>query len=47
MDPVGFGLRYRAMHADEQEWEDWKAAYPDAGIRADVQVTLEGSGLID
>lgn len=46
VDPLGFGLRYRAMHPGEQSWTEWQRLYPDIPIQVKVKLKLEGTGLI-
>ncbi|MFC0213991.1 Ger(x)C family spore germination protein [Paenibacillus chartarius] len=47
VDPVGFGLRYRAMHYEgEKEWERWKELYPKAKFDVQVDFTMLSSGVI-
>jgi spore germination protein KC len=48
VDPVGFGLRYRAMSfQNDQEWERWKEMYPRLGFQAEIDVSLESSGTLE
>lgn len=45
VDPLGFGLNYRAKYAgyDHEEWMD---RYPQADIEIDIKVKLIGIGLV-
>ncbi|MFB9326004.1 Ger(x)C family spore germination protein [Paenibacillus aurantiacus] len=46
VDPFGFGLRYRATHAgNEQTWKDWQKIYPQLEFDVKVDVHVEGTGL--
>ncbi|GED25369.1 hypothetical protein BAG01nite_14710 [Brevibacillus agri] len=45
VDPIGFGLRYRATHYErEKDWERWKAIYPRLDWQIKVNIDLVGSG---
>jgi spore germination protein KC len=44
LDPLGFGLLYRAKHSYEDEWERWQEIYPDAKFKVNVTFTIQGSG---
>ncbi|PYI56891.1 Ger(x)C family spore germination protein [Paenibacillus flagellatus] len=47
VDPLGFGLLYRATHyKGEPDWEDWLKLYPKLQFQVNVQLRLEGTGLI-
>ncbi|MDR6879344.1 Ger(x)C family spore germination protein [Bacillus sp. 3255] len=47
LDPIGFGLRYRAMgHISDQDWEQWTALYPSIPMNVNVQLKILGSGVI-
>ncbi|WCK56534.1 Ger(x)C family spore germination protein [Aneurinibacillus sp. Ricciae_BoGa-3] len=46
VDPVGFGLRYRARHSDPNKWERWQQLYPQADFRVNANVRLETTGLL-
>lgn len=46
VDPLGFGLRYRAMHAGEGSWENWQRIYPQIPFLVKVKFKIEGTGLI-
>jgi len=47
VDPVGFGVRYRATrHAPDTEWEDWQRIYPHIQFHVRVKVELKGTGII-
>lgn len=46
VDPFGFGLRYRATHAgNEQTWQTWQKIYPELTFDVKVDVHVEGTGL--
>ncbi|MHA7964291.1 Ger(x)C family spore germination protein [Paenibacillus sp. CAU 1782] len=46
VDPLGFGLRYLAMHSGDQNWERWQQLYPEASFQVNVRLIIEGTGLI-
>lgn len=46
VDPMGFGLRYRATHPGDQAWKDWQSIYPELEFAVDASITIEGTGLI-
>ncbi|MEC2074940.1 Ger(x)C family spore germination protein [Metabacillus fastidiosus] len=46
LDPIGFGLSYRATHFNENDWEEWLAIYPDIDFNIDVDIKIEGTGLL-
>lgn len=48
LDPIGFGLRYRAMgYTSEEDWERWQDMYPDMKMEFDVKVKLFSTGLVN
>lgn len=48
IDPIGFGLRYRATHysKDDTNWKEWLSLYPEAEFQINTKITVEGTGLI-
>jgi spore germination protein KC len=46
VDPMGFGLRYRATHPGKGAWEEWKSIYPNAKFNVRANIKIEGTGLI-
>ncbi|WP_270164729.1 Ger(x)C family spore germination protein [Paenibacillus sp. SYP-B4298] len=48
VDPIGFGLRYRATHysGDGSSWKEWLSLYPEAEFKVNTKITVEGTGLI-
>ncbi|WP_028561895.1 Ger(x)C family spore germination protein [Paenibacillus pinihumi] len=48
VDPVGFGIRYRATHysGGDKTWQDWQRMYPNIDFDVQTHVTIEGTGLI-
>lgn len=47
VDPIGFGLRYRALgHVSDKEWEEWLASYPNLKFEVTVKVKIMSSGVI-
>ncbi|QHS23853.1 Ger(x)C family spore germination protein [Virgibacillus sp. MSP4-1] len=49
MDPIGFGLRYRATRSgtENEKWKAWKSLYPDASINVQVHADITGTGIIE
>ncbi|QDP41767.1 Ger(x)C family spore germination protein [Radiobacillus deserti] len=47
LDPVGFGLKYRAQSFSDNDWEEWKRLYPEIPIHVEVKFTIQGTGVID
>ncbi|MFC4102775.1 Ger(x)C family spore germination protein [Paenibacillus xanthanilyticus] len=46
IDPFGFGLKYRATHAgNDQTWKNWQKIYPELEFDVKVNVHVEGTGL--
>jgi spore germination protein KC len=48
LDPVGFGLKYRAMnHKSEEEWEEWQERiYPNLQFDLKVNMKIYSTGVI-
>jgi spore germination protein KC len=48
LDPVGFGLRYRAQHTGNPDdvWKNWKQLYPQAEFEVQAKVTLFSTGTL-
>ncbi|RIX50071.1 Ger(x)C family spore germination protein [Paenibacillus nanensis] len=47
VDPVGFGLRYRAMgYISEEDWEAWQTLYPRAKFDVRVHIKIIDTGVI-
>jgi spore germination protein KC len=48
LDPIGFGLLYRANHWDEhaKEVRDWKRLYPKATFDVSTRVDLQSTGTV-
>ncbi|MBM7564855.1 Ger(x)C family spore germination protein [Paenibacillus sacheonensis] len=45
VDPVGFGLRYRATrYQRDKDWTAWEAMYPKLTFHAKVQIRIKSSG---
>ena len=48
VDPIGFGLKYRARHFNNQsEWQEWEQLYPALDFKVKVHVKLRGTGVIE
>lgn len=46
LDPIGFGLQYRASSFEKNDWEQWKEIYPTVEFDVDVEITIQGTGLL-
>ncbi|WP_078546931.1 Ger(x)C family spore germination protein [Litchfieldia alkalitelluris] len=48
VDPLGFGLRYRATHSGEEsaKYKKWLELYPKLQINVNVEAKIEGTGII-
>ncbi|MGO4543202.1 Ger(x)C family spore germination protein [Paenibacillus sp. 2TAB23] len=46
VDPIGFGLRYRANHPGKDVWKEWKSIYPNIAFKVNADIRIEGTGLI-
>ncbi|QOR67200.1 Ger(x)C family spore germination protein [Cytobacillus suaedae] len=46
VDPIGFGLRYRATHYNKDDWEQWVSMYPKVEFDVKVEIMLQGTGLL-
>ncbi|MFD1957624.1 Ger(x)C family spore germination protein [Paenibacillus thailandensis] len=47
VDPIGFGLNYRANHPGNQAFEEWKKIYPKLKFEIKCDIKIEGTGLIE
>ncbi|MEH7415253.1 Ger(x)C family spore germination protein [Neobacillus drentensis] len=47
LDPIGFGLRYRSRHFNEDDWEQWKSMYSNVVFKVESKVQIEDTGLIE
>ncbi|WP_336989868.1 Ger(x)C family spore germination protein [Bacillus infantis] len=47
LDPMGFGLAYRASRFEEDEWEKWKGIYPEISIKVKADSKIMGTGIIE
>ncbi|WP_286231696.1 Ger(x)C family spore germination protein [Neobacillus mesonae] len=47
VDPLGFGLRYRARSFNKDDWEQWKKIYPNITFKVDTKVQITDTGLIE
>ncbi len=47
LDPIGFGLRYRSRHFNNDDWEQWKQIYPTIAFKVQTKVQIEDTGLIE
>lgn len=46
VDPIGFGLRYRARHfGGGKVWKEWEELYPRIEFAVEVKVKLTGTGV--
>ncbi|MFE5324535.1 Ger(x)C family spore germination protein [Paenibacillus sp. NPDC056579] len=47
LDPIGFGLRYRAMgHVSDDEWQKWLELYPKTEFDLQIHVQFVGTGSV-
>lgn len=47
LDPVGFGLLYRSRNLNNgDDWEQWQQLYPTAKFDIQVNVKIQGTGVI-
>lgn len=47
VDPIGFGLRYRADRTTtEEEWRRWQAGYRRLPVEVSTRVHIEGTGVL-
>jgi len=47
LDPIGFGLRYRARHFNNNDWEEWQKIYPQIKFKVDSKIQITDTGLIE
>lgn len=47
LDPIGFGLRYRSRHFNNDDWEEWKRIYPAITFKVRTKVQIADTGLIE
>lgn len=47
VDPIGFGLRYRSRHFNNNDWEKWKRIYPQIVFKVSTKVQISDTGLIE
>lgn len=47
LDPIGFGLHYRARHFSKNDWEEWKKIYPNIKFKVKAKVQISDTGLIE
>lgn len=47
VDPIGFGLQYRARHFQNNDWEKWQQLYPHVSFHVNSKVEIEDTGLIE
>ncbi|WP_042463830.1 Ger(x)C family spore germination protein [Neobacillus dielmonensis] len=46
VDPIGFGLRYRARHFNKNDWEQWQKIYPNITFKVNAKVQISDTGLV-
>jgi spore germination protein KC len=46
VDPMGFGLRYRATHPGNDAWKQWQSIYPTIKFVVNPNIQIEGTGII-
>ncbi|MBM7652986.1 Ger(x)C family spore germination protein [Neobacillus cucumis] len=47
LDPLGFGLRYRSRHFNDDDWKQWKRIYPNIVFKVQSNIQIEDTGLIN
>jgi spore germination protein KC len=47
VDPIGFGLRYRARHFEKDDWKTWQQLYPVIKFKVNTDVQIEDTGLVE
>jgi spore germination protein KC len=47
VDPIGFGLRFRSRHFNNDDWEEWKRIYPTITFQVQTKVKIDDTGLIE
>lgn len=47
LDPIGFGLHYRARHFNKNDWEEWQKIYPTIQFKVKSKVQISDTGLIE
>lgn len=47
LDPIGLGLKYRASSFDKDDWEKWQSLYDKVEFDTNVELTLQGTGLLN
>lgn len=47
LDPVGFGLRYRSRHFNDNDWKEWQRIYPTIDFKVHTKVQISDTGLIE
>ncbi|XJZ28803.1 Ger(x)C family spore germination protein [Bacillota bacterium Lsc_1132] len=47
VDPVGFGLNYRAHHLENNDWQSWQRLYPHVTFKVHSHVQIKDTGLIE
>ncbi|MDP4084341.1 MAG: Ger(x)C family spore germination protein [Bacillota bacterium] len=47
LDPIGFGLYYRARHFQNNDWKTWQHIYPNLTFEVHTDVHIEDTGLIE
>ncbi|RNB78537.1 Ger(x)C family spore germination protein [Brevibacillus fluminis] len=49
VDPIGFGLQYRASHHDhpDDEWKKWQQLYPKVVFNVTTNLCIRSTGLIE
>jgi spore germination protein KC len=47
IDPIGFGLHYRARHFQNNDWQTWQRLYPNITFQVNTKVQIEDTGLVE
>jgi spore germination protein KC len=47
IDPIGFGLHYRARHFQKNDWQTWQLLYPNVTFLVKTDVQIDDTGLVE
>jgi spore germination protein KC len=47
LDPIGFGLHYRARHFQNNDWQTWQRLYPNITFQIKSKVQIDDTGLVE
>lgn len=46
IDPIGFGLRYRSRHFNNNDWDEWQHIYPQVKFVVNSRMKITDTGLL-